>query len=365
LTLIFRKYESEDMKGIVALYNESFQSYRTIDEWKWMYLQMPGFDPSGILVAEEQELHQIVGSLVVCRHAVSINGSKHIIGIIDDVDTSHKWRGKGIATKLMRMAINMSQKQGYSALFLYANPSGKAAGIYRRLGFMDAKYFYYNGKTARVGYLARKLPFPLNLASPIALLISGVNRNRCVTLKKDAKVQQLECGNGNQLSSYLQALNSSLMNTPLFYPYSKERITWMICEAPKSLAPTARFIVESGRILCGANASIYKMRFFGRTFNSWVISDIFASPDLQSPEREAYLHCLIDRLAKDGEERGCAFQMAPLSQHDDEMRKSLRPSGFFRLIPTTFMCLPLQRNFSLPSKEVPWYFWKQHMIGVP
>jgi hypothetical protein len=57
--------------------------------------------------------------------------------------------------------------------------------------------------------------------------------------------------------------------------------------------------------------------------------------------------------------------MAPLSQHDEEMSKSLRPSGFFRLIPTTFMCLPLEQGFSLPPEEVPWYFWKQHMIGVP
>ena len=198
------------MKGVVGLYNECFQSYRTLEEWKWMYLQMPGFDPSGILVAEDQELHQIIGSLVVCKHPALINGEKHIVGIIDDVDTSHKWRGKGIATKLLRMAIEESRKQGCSALFLYTNPSGKAAGIYRRLGFMDAKYFYYNGKAARVGYLARKLPFPVNLASPIALLISGVNRTRCVTLKKEAKVQQLDCQDTHQVDSYLKALTTSL-----------------------------------------------------------------------------------------------------------------------------------------------------------
>jgi ribosomal protein S18 acetylase RimI-like enzyme len=365
LTLVFRSCESEDMLGVVSLYNECFQSYRTLEEWKWMYLQMPDFDPSDILVAEDQELHQIVGSLVVCKHSVLINGQKYTVGIIDDVDTSHKWRGKGIATKLLRSAIEKSKKQGYSALFLYTNPSGKAAGIYRRLGFMDAKYFYYNGKAARVSYLARRLPFPVNLASPIALLLSGVNRSTCGTLKKEAKVQQLDCTDRKQIDSYIEALNSSLGNTPLFYPYSRERITWMICKAPRSLAPIARFIEESGKILCGANASIYKMRFFGRTFNSWVMSDVFSSPDLRSPVREAYLRCLIDSLDRDGEERGCAFQMAPLSQHDDEMRKSLRPSGFFRLIPTTFMCLPLERGFSLPSREIPWYFWKQHMIGVP
>lgn len=365
LNLVFRSFQSEDTKAVVSLYNECFQSYRTIEEWRWMYLQMPGFDPSGVLVAEDQELHQIVGSLVVCKHLALINGQKKTVGIIDDVDTSHKWRGKGIATKLMRIAIEEFKEQGCSALFLYANPSGNAARIYRRLGFIDAKYFYYNGKTARAGYLARKLPFPVNLASPIALLISGVNRRRCRTMKSEAETQQVECTDGHQFDSYLKALNTSLSGTPLFYPYSKDRINWMICKAPKSLAPMARFIEESGRIVCGANASIYRMRFLGRTFNSWVISDIFASPDLRSTEKQAHLQCLVERLTMDGEERGCALQMAPLSQHDEEMSKSLRPSGFFRLIPTTFMCLPLEQGFSLPPEEVPWYFWKQHMIGVP
>jgi ribosomal protein S18 acetylase RimI-like enzyme len=365
MALVFRTFESRDAKAVVALYNECFQSYRTVEEWKWMYLQMPDFDPSGILLAEDQDLHQIVGSLVVCKHSVLINGRKHLVGIIDDVDTSHKWRGRGIATKLMRMAIEESKKQRCSALFLYANPSGKAAGIYRRLGFMDAKNFYYNGKTARVGYLARKLPFPVNLASPLAALLTGANQRKCGTLKSEARIEQLDCANGHQFDTYLVALNNSLKETPLFYPYSKERLTWMICKAPKSLAPVARFIEESGRILCGANASIYRMRFFGKTFNSWVISDVFASPSLRNPEKKTYLRCLIERLARDGEERGCALQMAPISQHDEEMSKSVRPSGFFRLVPTTFMCLPLERGFSLPPQGIPWYFWKQHMIGVP
>ncbi|WXG44021.1 MAG: GNAT family N-acetyltransferase [Promethearchaeati archaeon SRVP18_Atabeyarchaeia-1] len=365
MTLTFRSFKHEDATGVVRLYNECFQSYRTVEEWKWMYLQMPDFDPSGILVGEDEDLHEIVGSLVVCKHPALINDRKRLVGIVDDVDTSHKWRGKGIATRLMRMAIEESKKAGCSALFLYANPSGEAAGIYRRLGFRDAKYFYYNGKTASVGYLARKLPFPVNLASPLATLFSGLNSIRCRGLKREARIERLECANDRQFDSYLEALNGSLQGMPLFYPYSKERLAWMICRAPKTISPLARFIEESGKILCGANASIYKMRFFGRVFNSWVISDIFASPSLKSPEREGYLQCLIKRLAQDGEERGCALQMAPLSQHDKDMNKSLKPSGFFRLIPTTFMCLPLEHGFSLPPQGIPWYFWKQHMIGSP
>jgi hypothetical protein len=296
---------------------------------------------------------------------ISIDGQKHVVGMINDVDTLPDWRGKGIATKLMKMAIDEGKKRRYSALFLYANPYGEAAGIYRRLGFKDAQYFSYNGRMSGSRVAAKNFPFPMNLISPLAAIASGTNARRFKVPEGTLETRQLNCDNKKELESYLDALNNSLNNTPLFYPYSKDQLVWMLKEAPSTISPVARFIEKSGRIVCGANASIFRMHFLGKKINSWAISDLFTSNELDDSLRQVCIRSLVGDLVNDGETRNCALHMVPISKFDAEISKALRPCGFFGFVSTTFMCLALKGRFFLPPADAPWYSWKQHMIGVP
>lgn len=336
-----------------------------MQEWKWMYLRMPNFDPSGIFVAEDRDTQEIAGSLVLSETRLLINDRKQVVGFIDDVMTLPKWRGAGVATELTRMAIEESMKKGCSAVFLYANPFGKSARIYRRIGFKDARYFYVHARSGGMRRAVKKFPFPMNLGAPIMAVVSGITSRRCRLIRSQARSRQVDCGDNGECDAYLEALNSSLRMMPLFYPYSRERLDWMIEDAPKSVSPVARLIEKSGRIVCGANASVYRMKFFGKMFSTWVIGDLFTSENLQGPEREAYVRSLIEDLVKDGEARDCALHMVLASKYDGRISSSLRPCGFFRFFPTSFMCLPLKDDFSLPPEDVAWYSWKQHMIGVP
>jgi hypothetical protein len=285
--------------------------------------------------------------------------------MINDVDTLPKWRGRGIATKLMRMAIDEGKKRGYSALFLYANPLGDAAGIYRGIGFRDAQYFSYNGKMSGPNVAARNFPFPMNLVSPLAAIASSINSGRYKVPENHLQTRQLNCNYKKEFDDYLEALNNSLTAKPLFYPYSKEQLVWMLKDAPKTISPVARFVEKSGRIVCGANASIFRMHFLGKKINSWAISDLFVSGDLDNSAKGVCIRSVVGDLVGDGEARNCALHMVPLSKFDDEMGRALRPCGFFGFVSTTFMCLPLKKGFQLPPTRDPWYSWKQHMIGVP
>ncbi|WXG46604.1 MAG: GNAT family N-acetyltransferase [Candidatus Atabeyarchaeum deiterrae] len=365
MKLLFRTFENKDAKAVVDLFNTCFEAYRTLEEWIWMYLRMPGFDPSGILLAEDQGTGQIVGSLVLSEGEISVNGRRQVVGWIDDVSTSPNWRGRGIAGHLMSMAISESNKRGYSAMFLYANPSGRGARIYRRLGFKDVHYSYIHGKSGRLRSAIRNLPLPMNIAAPIMVVVSGISSRRCRLAKSQARTRKLDCSDKTECEHYLDAMNDSLQRIPLFHPYSRESWNWLIRDAPNSISPAARYIEKSGRIICGAEASVFRMRFFGRTFNTWVINDLFASNDLQSPQKETYVRSVIEDLTQDGEMRDCSWHMALASQFDTAIVKSLRPCGYFSFISATFMCLPLRHEFSLPPFEDPWYCWKQHMIGVP
>lgn len=363
--LDFREFRGNDARAVVNLFNTCFQAYRTLEEWKWMYLEMPGFDTSSILVCEDENTGELVGSVLTAEANMSVKGRKHVVGMINDVDTLPQWRGNGIATKLMEMAIDDGKKKGYSALFLYANPFGEAAGIYRRIGFKDAQYFSYNGRMSGSRAAARSFPFPMNLISPIAAAASGINSRRYRVPKWSFPTRQLDLTDKKEFDSYLESLNQSLRNSPLFYPYSREQLIWMLRDAPKTISPVARFVEKSGRIVCGANASIFRMHFFGKTINSWAISDLFASEDLEDPERGECIRSVVGDLVRDGEGRNCAIHMVPISKFDEKMSRALRPCGFFGFVSTTFMCFPLKNGFSLPPPDVPWYSWKQHMIGVP
>jgi GNAT superfamily N-acetyltransferase len=363
--LEFREFTGEDARSVVDLFNTCFAAYRTMEEWKWMYLKMPGFDASGMVVCEDTDSGKLVGSVLTAEANISIHGRKHAVGMINDVDTLPDWRGKGIATKLMKMAIAKGKKRGYSALFLYANPYGEAAGIYRRMGFKDAQYFSYNGRMSGTMVAAKNFPFPMNLLSPLAAIASSVNARRYKVPESTLETRQLNCDNKKELGSYLDALNNSLKNTPLFYPYSKEQLVWMLKEAPKTISPVARFIEKSGRIIGGANASIFRMHFLGKAINSWAISDLFTSGQLDEPLRQVCIRSIVGDLVGDGEERNCALHMVPISKFDKEISRALRPCGFFGFVSTTFMCLPLKNKFFLPPADAPWYSWKQHMIGVP
>jgi ribosomal protein S18 acetylase RimI-like enzyme len=363
--LEFRKFRNDDARSVVNLFNACFAAHRTLEEWRWMYLQMPGFDTSGILVCEDEDNGQLVGSVLIAETNILINGRKHAVGMINDVDTLPKWRGRGVATKLMEIAIDEGRRKGYSALFLYANPFGEAAGIYRRIGFKDAQYFSYNGKMSRPKIAAKSFPFPMNLLSPLAALASGINSRRYGVPGNYFQTKQLDCRDKNEFESYLEALNGSLGNKPLFCPYSKEQLLWMLKDAPKTISPVARFVEKSGKIVCGANASIFRMHFLGKKINSWAIADLFASDDLDDSMREACIRSVIGDLVEDGEARNCAIHMVPISKFDKKIARALRPCGFFGFVSTTFMCLPLKNGFRLPPTDAPWYSWKQHMIGVP
>jgi hypothetical protein len=107
------------------------------------------------------------------------------------------------------------------------------------------------------------------------------------------------------------------------------------------------------------------MKLFGRTFNTWVIGDLFTSRTLQSHEEEVCIGSLAEDLVRDGEERGCPMFMVISSKFDARIGKALRTCGFFGFVSASFMCLPLEHGFTLPPKEAPWYCWKQYMIGVP
>lgn len=85
-----------------------------------------------LFVARRLNDKEIIGmlTLIVFRIPVAKRG------LLEDLVVDRKYRGKGIATKLISTAINEARKNGAKYLYFSSNPKRVAANrLYKHLGF--------------------------------------------------------------------------------------------------------------------------------------------------------------------------------------------------------------------------------------
>jgi len=106
---------------------------RSVSSWLWRYAQRPSFDPASILMIRKDGA--LVATLSMTYGALLVNGNPKKVALIDDVSTLPQWRRQGLATILMRHAINRAKELDCWGVHLVADPAGSAIRIYRSSGF--------------------------------------------------------------------------------------------------------------------------------------------------------------------------------------------------------------------------------------
>jgi GNAT superfamily N-acetyltransferase len=85
-------------------------------------------------VAETTEGIVVAGETVWLRPTVPPPGTKHLVQpFLLFMYTEPEWRGRGLATKIVDMAIEWAKKNGYKEILLHASRMGK--GVYIHRGF--------------------------------------------------------------------------------------------------------------------------------------------------------------------------------------------------------------------------------------
>ena len=85
-----------------------------------------------LFVARKLSDKEIIGmlTLIVLRIPIAKRG------LLEDLVVDRKYRGKGIATKLISTAINEARRNGVAYLYFSSNPKRVAANrLYQHLGF--------------------------------------------------------------------------------------------------------------------------------------------------------------------------------------------------------------------------------------
>ena len=85
-------------------------------------------------VAETKRGDIVAGGIVWLRPAVSRPGVQHLVQpFLLSMYTEPKWRGRGLASRIVDEAVKWAKKNGYAEIALHASPMGR--GMYLRRGF--------------------------------------------------------------------------------------------------------------------------------------------------------------------------------------------------------------------------------------
>ena len=144
MELIFRRYREGDEFGITELLKTCFRTFNswniTANDWLGFEESDYGFKRENALVAEYSG--RIVGHVHVVYRRIRIGRSFLDIGGIANVSTHPDFRGRGIATKLMSMALDLCREKGWALSSLLTGYASTGHRVYRSLGYADTFFLY-------------------------------------------------------------------------------------------------------------------------------------------------------------------------------------------------------------------------------
>ena len=136
----FRLYEDGDEQGIVDVINSSFSSFRewglTTERWLRYESDDYAFKRANALVAEVGG--RVVGHVQLITRRLRMGRDVYVeCGGIANVSTHPDFRGRGIATRLMEMALRLCSERGVPLSALFTGYPGRPHRIYKRVGYGD------------------------------------------------------------------------------------------------------------------------------------------------------------------------------------------------------------------------------------
>ncbi|PAV31306.1 hypothetical protein CIL05_01245 [Virgibacillus profundi] len=123
-----RQYKPGDEKKIMELFYKVFQQKRSIELWKWKFIDNPEKANPFILVYEDRGA--ILGHISLWVNNAFINGSIKKVALRVDTMVDPDARGKGIYKKLNEHMLELAEKENIT--FLYGFPAPKANELFQK-----------------------------------------------------------------------------------------------------------------------------------------------------------------------------------------------------------------------------------------
>jgi hypothetical protein len=116
----YREYRPGDEQELNDLYNQVFKRNRTIEQWRWEYLDTPA-GPGKVLLVEEDG--KLIAHEAMVPMRFQVLDRDVLSGKIEDAYIAREFRGKKLFGPLTEKCIEISEQAGYLVTFgLTARP---------------------------------------------------------------------------------------------------------------------------------------------------------------------------------------------------------------------------------------------------
>ena len=133
-----RNYKKGDEIGLAKILSECFGPITPKQLLQWYSRER--VDPNDVFVAEADG--ELVSTVEIISRKLLVGEKIYLrTGAIAGVCTDSDYRKKGIATNVMRRALDLKKSKGVSSASLYTELDNPARRVYERLGFIDLTAF--------------------------------------------------------------------------------------------------------------------------------------------------------------------------------------------------------------------------------
>ncbi|MBD3352980.1 MAG: GNAT family N-acetyltransferase [Candidatus Lokiarchaeota archaeon] len=276
--IIFRNYEKGDESGLAEVYNYGFQQngvspLKTPENWYWRYIKYPDYESKQINIAEDAKTGKIIGSVIGNIEDYFINKKKYSFGVINDVVTYPGYGGRGVATNLMKMALNYFTDKDVDFSVLSADPRGIAREkIYLPLGYKDRHSLYLLFHVTNYRKILRDIPIvflvlpALSLTKIKPILINYKNKIQSVSQSRSiiySNEFHAEINHYSASEEFRKRFNEvGYRQFDCFHIYTNKEWEWARVDCDNQMHKPTEITIRDKRsdeIIAGAIIDSYKM----------------------------------------------------------------------------------------------------------
>lgn len=378
--IIYRHYKTGDEKSLADLFIIGFQqngpgNIRTPKNWIWRYPQSPEFEPEMCQIAEDVDENKIVGAVYAnLIEEIPFGDKKYLVGDINDVTCHPDYTRRGIATRLMEMALDYMRKKECKFSILSTGLRGNARKyIYTKLGFRD----YEKGCTffqfPNIIQFVRNI-YAFSLFLPALFILSFFPRylNRIkIRYNNFFKDISYEINFNKKHFEYMKVANNLLPKYYEGYPsYNKSKFEWARIKVPSERhKPTYILMKKEKEIIGGAvitHLNIYAFKY-GLKLRIGVIHEIFLNSDIFMNKKDVQLgyNYLIDKVLKAATRRALGVLIYKSTINNRTLNQAFKSMNFIRFNDDVIMIKELLPNLKAPCIKKPLFISTSISIGFP
>jgi len=378
--IIYRHYQRGDEYQLTVLFMKDFQMngkslIRTQRSLTWRHMDSPQFEPEMVQIAEDKVEKKIVGAVYVNPvEKILIKGKEYLVGNINDVSCHPDYTKRGIATNLMKKAIEYMEQKGCELAFLITGSDSIARNrIYLKKGFHDFTNLKIYINFPNLFNLFKNVTFLLPLA-PLIALISFIPRiilNFNVKFNSFFRDVNFEITHGEKHHQYKKEINSLMPKYYEFFSkYSKQKLNWARINVPyKREIPSYVFVKKRKKIICGASITheyVYISKFNFK-LKIGIIHEIFLSQEIISNKKlgSLTLTYLIDKIMKAAISRNLGILLYYGDFKDHFLSRGFSKLGFLKLKGSVFMVKILEKKNNSMKMRKPIFIPTYSSLGYP